>query len=512
MKKPTVLMILDGYGITDNTDHNGVYLANTPNIDKITKKYPNALGDASGLSVGLPRGQMGNSEVGHTNIGAGRIVYQELTRISKAIEDGDFFTHPTLLAAMDNCKQNDKALHLAGLLSDGGVHSHIEHLFALIKMAKDNGLERVYVHAFMDGRDTSPTAGAGYIKDLLAEMDKQGVGKLATITGRYYAMDRDKRWERVKLAYDAMVHGKGEKTTDPVKTMESYYAGEGIEKAVTDEFIPPIVVSEDSTIKEGDSFIFFNFRPDRARQLTTAFCVEDFQGFERPNGYFPLKYFCFTEYDPKTPNKQVVFTSDNLDNTLGEHLANLGFTQMRIAETEKYPHVTFFFNGGREQPFKGEERILVPSPKVATYDFQPEMSAPEVTQKLVESIESGSYDFILINYANPDMVGHTGSLEAVIAAIEAVDEGVGKAYDAVIKTGGQMFICADHGNADKMIDYETKEPHTAHTTNPVPFIVVNSPGVKGVKEGKLCDIAPTILDMMNQIKPAAMTGESLLIK
>ena len=516
MKKPTVLMILDGYGITDETDHNGVHLANSPNIERIMKKYPHSLGDASGLSVGLPKGQMGNSEVGHTNIGAGRVVYQELTRISKSIDDGDFFAEPALIEAMENCKENGKALHLAGLLSDGGVHSHIEHLFALLKMAKDNGLEQVYVHAFMDGRDTSPTAGVGYIKELLAEMEKLGVGQLATITGRYYAMDRDKRWERVRQAYYAMVQGEGVTTLDPVKAMESYYAGDFKEGVITDEFILPTVVSDSvgpvGKIKEGDSFIFFNFRPDRARQLTTAFCVEDFQDFERPQGYVPLKYFCFTEYDPKTPNKQVVFTSDNLNNTLGEHLASLGLTQMRIAETEKYPHVTFFFNGGKEQPFEGEDRTLVPSPKVATYDLQPEMSAPEVTQRLVEAIESGAYDFILINYANPDMVGHTGDLNAVIAAIEAVDEGLGKAYDAVIKVGGQMFICADHGNADKMIDYDTKEPHTAHTTNPVPFIVVNNPQVTGVRDGKLCDIAPTILDMMGQSKPTAMTGESLLVK
>lgn len=509
-------MVLDGYGITDEKEANGVHLANTPNISKLMKKYPNSLGDASGLNVGLPEGQMGNSEVGHTNIGAGRIIYQDLTRISKSIEDGDFFKNTTLLSAMDHCSKTGGALHLIGLLSDGGVHSHIDHLFALLKMAKDSDLSKVFVHAFMDGRDTSPTGGINYVKALLKEMDNLGIGKLATITGRYYAMDRDNRWERVRQAYFALVQGEGVTITDPIKAIESYYKGDFKDGPLTDEFIFPTVVSDEvgpiGKIEENDSLIFFNFRPDRSRQLTSAFCAKNFDHFERPQGCFNLKYLCFTEYDPTIPNKEVVFESDNLRNTLGEELSNLGLTQMRIAETEKYPHVTFFFNGGKEEPFVGEERILVPSPKVATYDLQPEMSAKEVTRKLVESIESKEYDFILINYANPDMVGHTGDLKAVIAAIEAVDDGVGLAYEAIKKAEGQMFICADHGNADKMIEYETKEPHTAHTTNPVPFIVVNCPNVVGILDGKLCDIAPTILDMMNLPQSSAMKGVSLLLK
>ena len=510
--KTTVLMVLDGYGITEETEGNAVKMANTPNLDKIMSAYPMTLGEASGLSVGLPRGQMGNSEVGHTNIGAGRVVYQELTRIGKSIEDGDFFTNPVLTEAMENCKTGG-TLHLAGLLSDGGVHSHQEHLDALLKMAKDHGLTKVYVHAFMDGRDTSPTAGLGYIKTLLETMNKY-TGKLATISGRYYAMDRDKRWERVQLAHKALF-GEGEKATNPLKVMEEYYAGKRGSKPLTDEFILPTVLMENNKpialLEEGDSFVFFNFRPDRARELSWALCDPDFSHF--PRKYVPLKYFCFTEYEPSIPNKKIVFTSDNLDNTLGEHLAAKGLSQIRMAETEKYPHVTFFFNGGKEKEFPKEDRILVPSPKVATYDLQPEMSAPQVTKSLIEAIESKKYDFILINYANPDMVGHTGDLQAVIKALETVDEGVGLAYEVIKKVNGQMFICADHGNADKMTDYKTKEPYTAHTTNPVPFIVVNNPEVKALKEnGKLCDIAPTVLDMMGLDKPDAMTGESLLIR
>ena len=521
MKKTTVLMILDGYGITDNEDYNGVFLAKTPNIDKLVSKYPNTLGEASGLAVGLPRGQMGNSEVGHTNIGAGRVVYQELTRISKAIEDGDFFKNDVLKNAMMTCQSDSQDLHLCGLLSDGGVHSHNEHLYALLKMAKDSGLEKVYIHVFLDGRDTAPTSSIGYLKELQEKIDEIGVGRIATITGRYYALDRDNRWERVRQAYYAMVLGQGIIATDPIEIVERYHAGDLEGEKVTDEFVPPTVISDEKDsekepvgkIKENDTVIFFNFRPDRARELTSAFCNEDFDGFERPQGYFPTNFLTFTDYDVNITNKTVVFEKDNLQNTLGEHISNLGLTQLRMAETEKYPHVTFFFNGGREEPFVGEDRILVPSPMIPTYDLKPEMSAPELTKKLLTAIESAKYDLIVINYANPDMVGHTGDLRAVIEAIETVDEGVGQAYDAVMKIGGQMFICADHGNADKMIDYETREPHTAHTTNLVPFILVNNPNVKELKiGGKLGDIAPTVLDMMGLEPSSSMTGNSLILK
>ena len=519
-KKPTVLVILDGYGISTETEANGVHLANTPNLDNIFNNNPYTLGTASGMEVGLPRGQMGNSEVGHTNIGAGRVVYQELTRITKSIEDGDFFTNPTLLSAMTNAKEAGKALHLAGLLSDGGVHSHQEHLYALLKMAKGNGVTRVYIHAFMDGRDTAPTSGKGYLEALYDQIEKIGVGEVATMSGRYYALDRDNRWERVSLAYDAMANGKGVLAECPIEAIEKFYKGELTEKPVQDEFVLPTVLTQEdgktpvATVNGGDSFVFFNFRPDRAREISYAFVRPEFDGFPRERGHLPLKFLCFTDYDANLQGKEVVFTSDNLSNTLGEHLAKMGKTQMRLAETEKYPHVTFFFNGGVEAPFAGEERVLVPSPKVATYDLQPEMSAPEVTEKLVEGIESGKYDFILVNYANPDMVGHTGDIDAVVKSIETVDQGVGQALAATLKMNGQMFVCADHGNADKMIDYDTREPHTAHTTNPVPFAIVNSfVPIKGLREGgKLGDIAPTVLELMGVDKPAEMTGESLLVK
>lgn len=512
-KKTTVLMVLDGFGLTDETEGNAVHMANLPNLDKIMATYPWAKGDASGLSVGLPEGQMGNSEVGHTNIGAGRVVYQELTRITKSINDGDFFTNDAFLQAVKNCKDNNTSLHLCGLLSDGGVHSHIEHLFALLKLAKDNNLTKVYVHAFMDGRDTSPTSGKRFISELQNKIEEIGVGKIATISGRFYAMDRDNRWERIEKAYVALAKGEGDKSNNPIDCIEKTYANN-----ITDEFIMPTVIEENglpvATIEENDSVIFFNFRPDRARELTAAFCEPNFKGFEREKGQFTLKYVCFTEYDENIPNKEIAFKSQSLNNTLAEYLSDLGLTQMHMAETEKYPHVTFFFNGGREEPFKGEDRILVPSPKVLTYDLKPEMSAAEVTENLVNTILSEKYDFILINYANPDMVGHTGVIPAVIKSLETVDECVGKVMEAVLKVDAQMFICADHGNCDKLIDYTTKEPFTAHTTNPVPFIVVNCrENIKGVKQGgKLCDIAPTILDMMGLDKPKEMTGLSLLDK
>jgi len=512
-KAPTVLMILDGFGLTEETEGNAIHMTKMPHLEKIMNTYPWAEGQASGLSVGLPDGQMGNSEVGHTNIGAGRIVYQELTRITKSIQDGDFFEKPVLLDAVKNCKENDKALHLFGLLSDGGVHSHIEHLYGLLKLAKDNGLTKVYVHAFMDGRDTAPSSGKRFVAELEDKISEIGVGKIATISGRFYAMDRDKRWERVEKAYLALAHGEGVKVDSAKECIENSYKNE-----VLDEFIVPTVIQENgkpvATIEENDSVIFFNFRPDRAREITSAFCSPNFDGFERRNGYYPLKYVCFTEYDESTPNKSVVFTSENLSNTLGEYLSNAGLTQMRMAETEKYPHVTFFFNGGKEEAYAGEDRVLIPSPKVATYDLQPEMSALEVTDKLVESIESGKYDFILVNYANPDMVGHTGIIPAAVRSLQVVDECLAKVMESLLKVNGQMLICADHGNCDKMIDYTTKEAFTSHTTNPVPFIIVNSKEeIKAVKEGgKLCDIAPTILDMMGLSKPEDMLGESLLSK
>lgn len=511
-KKPTVLMILDGYGLNDRIDGNAIKQANIPVMDKIQAKYPFVKGYASGLDVGLPDGQMGNSEVGHLNMGAGRIVYQELTRITKAIKDGDFFENEEFLLAIDNCKQNNSDLHLYGLVSDGGVHSHMTHIFALLELAKKNGLENVYIHAFLDGRDTPPTSGQSFLVQLENKMKEIGVGKIATVSGRYYAMDRDKRWDRVKLAYDALVLGKGDMAPSVEFCMTSSYA-----KNINDEFVIPTIILNNgkptATVKANDSIIFFNFRPDRARELTRAFCDEEFDGFERANGYFPVKYVCFTEYDITIGNKSVAYKPQSLSNTLGEYISSLGLKQARIAETEKYAHVTFFFNGGVEKENEGEDRILVSSPKVATYDLQPEMSAIEVTDKFVEAIESGKYDLIITNYANPDMVGHTGVMEAAIKAIETVDKCVGRVLEALLKVDGQMFICADHGNSDQLIDYETEQPFTAHTTNPVPFILVNyKDGVTLNEGGKLADIAPTLLEMMEISQPAEMTGKSLLIK
>lgn len=511
-KKTTVLMILDGFGINEKSEGNAIKLANTPNIDKIMKDYPCVAGNASGLFVGLPDGQMGNSEVGHLNMGAGRIVYQELTRITKSIQDGDFFENPVLKSAMDNCKERNSALHLMGLLSSGGVHSHNEHLYGLLKMAKMNGIEKVYIHAFLDGRDTPPTSGKGFLEELQAKIKEIGVGKIATLSGRYYAMDRDNRWERIEHAYNAMVMGKGDSTSDVISYMENSYS-----KEVNDEFVIPTVVTENdmpvATIKENDSVIFFNYRPDRAREMTRAFCDENFKEFDRDNGFFKTKFVTFTDYDSSIKNKEVVFLKETLTNTFGEYISNLGLKQLRMAETEKYAHVTFFFNGGVEEPYKNEDRILIPSPKVATYDLQPEMSAKEVTEKLIANISSGEYDLIIVNYANPDMVGHTGILDAAIKAIQTVDECIAKVVETVVESDAQMFICADHGNSDQLIDYETGEPFTAHTTNPVPFILINCKKAKGLREnGKLADIAPTLLDMMGIEQPKEMTGESLLVK
>ena len=501
-------MILDGFGINENEKGNAVKLANTPNIDKLMKTCPTTVIHTSGLQVGLPEGQMGNSEVGHTNIGAGRIVYQELTRITKSIENGDFFSIPELVAAIENCKEHNSKLHILGLLSDGGVHSHMRHLFAILELAKRKDFEDVYVHCFLDGRDTPPASGENYIAKLEEKMKEKGVGKIASISGRFYAMDRDKRWQRIQKAYDALVNGVGNKATTAVSAIESSY-----QKEVFDEFVEPTVIySGDepvATIGENDSVIFFNFRPDRAREITRTLVDPEFNEFETKK--LNLYYVCFTQYDETLPNVHIAFKPETLKNTFGEYISNKGLTQLRIAETEKYAHVTFFFNGGEEKQYPGEDRILVPSPKVETYDMQPEMSAEEVTQKVVEAIKSKKYNAIILNYANPDMVGHTGSLDAAIKAVEKIDECVQRVVEAVNEVEGTLIITADHGNAEQMIDYKTGEPHTAHTTNPVPLILVGKDGVK-LKEGKLADLAPTMLEIMGLEKPEEMTGESLIQK
>ena len=510
-KKPTVLMILDGYGLNDKVEGNAVAQAKTPVMDKLMAECPFVKGNASGLAVGLPDGQMGNSEVGHLNMGAGRIVYQELTRITKEIQDGDFFKNEALLHAVKSAKENGSALHLFGLLSDGGVHSHNTHLYALLELAKREGLENVYVHCFLDGRDTPPASGKGYVEQLVDKMKEIGVGQVATVMGRYYAMDRDNRWDRVELAYNAMVKGEGAEAACGICAVQNSY-----DNGKNDEFVVPAVVKKDgapvATIKDKDSVIFFNFRPDRAREITRAFCADEFDGFAREKR-LDLTYVCFTEYDETIPNKEVAFHKVSITNTFGEFLAAHNMTQARIAETEKYAHVTFFFNGGVEEPNKGEDRILVKSPKVATYDLKPEMSAYEVCDKLTGAIRSEKYDVIIINFANPDMVGHTGIQAAAIAAVEAVDECVGKTVEALKEVGGQMFICADHGNAEQLIDYETGAPFTAHTTNPVPFILVNDDENYTLREGGcLADIAPTLIEMMGMQQPAEMTGKSLLVR
>ena len=503
MKKPIALIILDGFGYNSSAYGNAITSANKPNIDRYFNEYPNTLIGASGLDVGLPDGQMGNSEVGHTNIGAGRIVYQELTRITKSVADGDFFENEEFLKAIDNCKNNNSSLHLLGLLSDGGVHSHITHLYALLELAKKNGLEKVYIHCFMDGRDVPPTSGRDFVKQLQDKCTEIGTGKIATVIGRYYAMDRDNRWERVSRAYNAICFGEGEQNEDVVKAVENSYA-----KEVTDEFIEPVVCDKNGMIKENDSVIFFNFRPDRAREITRTFVDEKFEGFERKNGFFPLCYVCMTQYDALMPNVSIAFKPQSLKNTLGEYLSSLGKTQLRIAETEKYPHVTFFFNGGVEAVFDGEDRALIPSPKVATYDLQPHMSAYEVTDEVLKRIASEKYDVIILNYANCDMVGHTGVFDAAKAAVEAVDKCLGQVVDAVLEKGGVAFITADHGNADQMYEPDGS-PFTAHTTNPVPFLVAGTP-CKLREGGKLCDIAPTMFKVMGIPQPEEMTGTSII--
>ena len=506
-KKTTVLMILDGYGVENGAEGNAIAQAKKPVMDKLTAMYPTVQGEASGLFVGLPDGQMGNSEVGHTNMGAGRIVYQMLVKISKSIKDGDFFENKALVAAMENCKKNGSALHLMGLLSPGGVHSHMEHLYGLVEMAKKNGLDKVFVHCFLDGRDVPPSSAAEYMEEAAAKLAEIGVGKIATIAGRFYAMDRDNAWDRVEKAYNALVFGEGVEEKDPVEAVKNSYAN-----GVTDEFMLPTVIEKDGMIKADDSVVFFNFRPDRARQITRAFVDPDFAGFTRKNGYFETTFVCMAQYDAEMPNVLVAFPPEELTMTFGEYLAKNGKTQLRLAETQKYAHVTFFFNGGEEKQFEGEDRILVNSPKVATFDMQPEMSAYEVADNLVEAIKSEKYDVIVVNFANPDMVGHTGIMEAAVKAIEAVDECVGKAYDALMEKNGQMFICADHGNAEKLVDTDGS-PFTAHTTNPVPFILVNYDEAYTLREGGcLADIVPTLIEMMGMEQPKEMTGKSLLIK
>ena len=510
MKKPTVLLILDGYGERKEKDGNAIALANTPVMDKLKKEFPYVEGQASGLFVGLPDGQMGNSEVGHMNMGAGRIVYQELTRITKAIEDGDFFENKALKEAVEHCKKENSALHFMGLVSSGGVHSHIRHIYGLLELAKREGLKKVYLHAFLDGRDTPPDSGKSFLMDVEKKMRELGVGEIATISGRYYAMDRDKNYDRVEKAYRAMVDGTGEKASSVEEAIDASYA-----KKVYDEFVLPTVIEKDGavhTVSDGDAMIFFNFRPDRAREICHAFCDDEFNFFNRG----PRKkvfFVCFTDYDPTIPNKRVAFEKEEIHNTLGEVVSNLGKNQLRIAETEKYAHVTFFFNGGKEEPYKNEDRILVPSPKeVPTYDLKPEMSCYTVTEKLTEAIRSGKYDLVVANFANPDMVGHTGVLSAAIKAIEVVDECMGKVVDAVESMHGNLFILADHGNADIMIDEKTGEPYTAHTTNPVPFILVSEEKHKLREGGCLADVAPTLLELMGIPQPKEMTGKSLLEK
>lgn len=512
MKPITALLILDGFGYRKEKEGNAIKTDGVANIKALWDSYPHTLLQASGMDVGLPAGQMGNSEVGHLNIGAGRIVYQEFTRISKSIDDGEFFQNPAFLGAVENCKKHDSALHLMGLCSDGGVHSHLTHLYALVKLAKDHGLEKVYVHCFMDGRDVPPTSGKGYVEQVGAKLKELGVGRIATVMGRYYAMDRDNRFERVEKAYAALTYGEGLTASSAAEAMQqSYDAG------VTDEFVVPTVVLTDgkptATIQAQDSVIFYNFRPDRAREISRAYIFEDFDGFERKNGFFPLYYVSMTQYDKTFEGHlQIAFKPQSMHNTLGEYLAKMGKTQLRIAETEKYAHVTFFFNGGVEAPNEGEDRALIASPKVATYDLKPEMSAYEVTDEAVRRIESGKYDVMILNFANCDMVGHTGVMDAAVAAVHAVDSCVRMVVEAIQKTGGRCIITADHGNAEYMWDEKAQVPFTAHTTNPVPCILVDDSrkSVELREGGRLCDLAPTLLDLMELPVPQEMTGKTLI--
>ena len=504
-KAPVAILIMDGFGINPSEYGNAIKAAKTPNLDRYFASYPNTIIGASGLDVGLPDGQMGNSEVGHTNMGAGRIVYQQLVKITKSIEDGDFFRNPALTAAMENARDKGTALHLMGLLSPGGVHSHMTHLYGLVEMAKRFGLEKVFVHAFLYGRDVPPSSAAEYMEEAAAKLAEIGVGKVGVISGRFYAMDRDNAWDRVEKAYDALVFGEGVQEDDPVQAIKNSYAN-----GVTDEFMIPAVVAKDAKIAENDSVIFFNFRPDRARQLTRAFVDPEFKGFARKKGYFPVHFVCMAQYDATMPNVSVAFPPEELTMTLGEVLSKAGKTQLRIAETQKYAHVTFFFNGGEETQFEGEQRILIKSPDVETFDMKPEMSAYEVTEAVLKEIAADKFDAIILNYANCDMVGHTGVFDAAVQAVEAVDDCVGQVTEAILAKGGKVIITADHGNADKMME-DDGSPFTAHTTNPVPAIVIGAEGVTSLREGGvLADLAPTLLQLMGLEQPKEMTGKTLI--
>lgn len=513
MKRITALIIMDGFGVSDDTRYNAIAKQGVPAIRRLCEQYPHTLIGASGEDVGLPDGQMGNSEVGHLNIGAGRIVYQELTRITSAVRTGEFYKNQELTGAVDGCIASGGALHVMGLCSDGGVHSSLEHLFAIIKLAKQRGLERVYVHCFMDGRDTAPDSGAGFIERIENELANIGCGKIATISGRYYAMDRDKHYDRVERAYAAMVYGEGERCANAEEAVRRSYAD-----GITDEFIVPTVITSGgeptATVRAGDAIIFFNFRPDRARQITRAFIMDDFDGFDRRYGKIPVKFVSMTQYDADFEGRLgVAFKPQSLNNTFGEYIADLGLKQLRIAETEKYAHVTFFFNGGVEEPNRGEDRVLIPSPKVATFDLKPEMSAREVTDEAIRRIKSGEYDVMILNYANPDMVGHTGKLDAAVKAVATVDECVDRLVKCILDCGGRCILTADHGNCEKMA-YDDGEPFTAHTTLPVPFIYIDDENrtVSLREGGRLCDITPTMLDMMGIEKPKEMTGETLIVR
>ena len=507
-KHPLALIILDGFGYRKETEGNAIAMAKKPVLDGVFSAHPHTLIGASGMDVGLPDGQMGNSEVGHTNIGAGRIVYQELTRITKSIQDGSFFQNEAFLAAVDQCRWFNSTLHIFGLMSDGGVHSHLDHICALLELAKREGLKKVCVHCFMDGRDTPPTSGKGYVQKIQDKIDELGVGCIATVSGRYYAMDRDKRWERLERAYAAIVYGQGELYPSATAGIQASY-----DKGVTDEFIEPFIVTENAFIRRDDAVIFANFRPDRAREITRALVDPDFDGFAREEGNLPIKYVCMTQYDATMPNVEVAFKPQSLKNTFGEYIADKGLTQLRIAETEKYAHVTFFFNGGVEKEYKNEDRALIKSPSVATYDLKPEMSAYEVTDEVVKRIEADKYDVIILNFANCDMVGHTGVIPAAVKAVEAVDTCVGRVLDALLAHGGCALVTADHGNADQMLDTDGKSPFTAHTTNPVPLALVGRDDVKALAEGGvLADLAPTMLDLLGLEQPEEMTGHSLIVK